>query len=106
MYQKRTLRELVSGKKKVWVYLESKKLCECFFEKAREENFHFGDLLYGEWVTGTLIAVHSNGQMGHLPYFVYSLLTSEKSDIVDYRKYVQGEEDFYYSCSERNDKLD
>ena len=106
MYQNRTLRQLVSEKEKVWVYLESAEICSEFFSQARAEGFSFGNLPYGEWVTGTLIAIHSDGQMGHAPYFAYSMLHSDRTDIVDYRKFTEGKEFFNYSFKERNDNSD
>lgn len=102
MYQ-RTLKQLVSEKEKVWVYLDSEEVCRCFFEQANAEGFCFGNLPYSEWVTDSLIAVHSDGQMGHPPYFVRMKLRSENTDIVDYRKYSENSGDIYYSFAERND---
>lgn len=87
MNQNKTIKQLVANREKVWVYLESETICKKFFKQAKMENFSFGELPYEKWVCGTLIAVHSNGQMGHAPYFVYSLLHSKK-DIVDFRKYL------------------
>ena len=42
--------------------------------------------------------------MGHEPYFVYSLLHLDKTEIVDYFKYGSNEENYYYSDSDRREK--
>lgn len=104
MCQKRTLKQLTAEKGDVIVYLSSDELCRRFFREAQSEGFRFGKLPYSEWVTGTLIGIHRDGSMGHEPYFVYSLLHSDKTEIVDYSKYESNEENYYYSNSHRREK--
>ena len=101
MYRKRTLKQLVDEKGDVIIYLRNDEVCRRFFREAQREGFRFGKLPYSEWVTGTLIGIHRDGSMGHEPYFVYSLLHLDKTEIVDYFKYESNEESYYYSDSDR-----
>lgn len=104
MYRKRTLKQLTAEKGDVIVYLSSDELCRRFFREAQSEGFRFGKLPYSEWVIGTLIGIHHDGSMGHEPYFVYSLLHLDKTEVVDYSKYESNDENYYYSNSHRREK--
>lgn len=94
--QKRTLKNLVAKEEKKLVYLKNSEVCTNFFEMAKKEGFHFGDLPPEKWVSDNLIAIHSEGEMGHPPYFVRAKLNFDSSDIVDFERYVSGEDNFSY----------
>lgn len=99
MNQKRALKELLNGKEKVWLYFESVELCYRFFTQAYAEDFAFGDVPYDKWKTDNLIAVHADGQMGHAPYFFRMMLRSDQSEIIDYKRFIDGEQDIRYRFS-------
>ena len=98
----RTIREILRNDEKVWVYLNSKDTWKEFVHMAVSEGFHFGNLPVEKWTFGHVVAIHSNGNMGHLSLFVWC--RSFSADIencpqkVDCRRYINNEED--YSCIE------
>lgn len=93
--KERKIRDLFKdGKECVWLFIESEDLCREFFNKAYEEGFFFGSLKRRKWVTGDYIAVHSDGSMGHLPYFARSRMNAENSGIIDFRRFRNGEDDY------------
>lgn len=103
----RTIRELLVNEKVVWMYLDNEEVCRDFYRQAHEEGFHFGDLPYEKWVTGYVVAVHANGEMGHLSMFVWTLSFAGKGPCsirgshtpVDYQLYMAGEEDYICKSS-------
>ena len=96
------IKEFVSSKEKVWLYFRTEEICKEFFVKAKEEGFNFGEFPYEKWVPGILIAIHSDGRMGHLSLFIWTM--SFNANVqgtpkrIDYEKYANGEED--YLCHE------
>ena len=67
----RTIREMLENDKKVWVYLNGEDTWKKFISMAVAEGFHFGELPVERWTFGYVVAVHSNGDMGHLPLFIW-----------------------------------
>lgn len=67
----RTIREMLGNAEKVWVYLNSEDTWKKFTSMAVAEGFHFGKLPFERWTFGYVVAVHSNGDMGHLPLFIW-----------------------------------
>lgn len=67
----RTIREMLGNDEKVWVYLNSEDTWKQFVNLAVAEGFRFGELPVERWTFGYVIAVHSNGDMGHLPLLVW-----------------------------------
>ena len=53
----RSITALVKDAPRVWLYLSSPELCRKFYEQAREEGFHFGDLPYEQWAVGYVIGI-------------------------------------------------
>ena len=105
MYQeKRTLSRLVRTQERVWIYLDSSETLNQFYEQAHAEGFYFEGVPYSKWVAGDLIAIHFDKTMGHAPYFVYSLLSSDNIDIINYRKYAAGIYNCYYTSEDRYGK--
>lgn len=94
--QKRTLKNLVAEEKRKLIYLRNSEVCADFFKMAEKEEFHFGSLPSEKWVSDNFIAIHSDGEMGHPPYFVRAKLNSDSREIVDFEKYVSGENDYSY----------
>lgn len=92
----KSIRKLLGKNTGMWVYLSSQEVCAEFYRRAFEEGFRFGNLKPENWKTDYLIGVHSDGKLGHPPYFVRALLNSKTEKIVDYVKYIHGEEDFFY----------
>ncbi|MBE6949256.1 MAG: hypothetical protein E7456_05360 [Ruminococcaceae bacterium] len=98
----RNIRELVSSEEKVWIYFRTEEICKKFFVRAKEKGFNFGHIPYEKWVPGTVIAVHSDGRMGHLPLFIWTM--SYRANVqgtpkrIDYERYANGGED--YLCRE------
>ena len=66
----RTIREMLGNDEKVQVYPNSEDTWKKFTSMAVAEGFHFGELPVERWSFGYVIAVHSNGDMGHLPLFI------------------------------------
>ena len=101
-----TIKNLLGDKEKIWLYLDNDQTCKKFFEMANAEGYTFGNLPYEKWVTGNIIAIHSDGDMGHLPIFAWCM--SFKPDIrkvpirYDFAKYISGEKD--YICYETHIK--
>lgn len=96
--KKRTLRQLVENTERKDIYLKDRETYMRFFRQAREEGFHFGDLPFEKWsAKGRIVVIHSDGEMGHVPYFHYHILQyPEKIEIVDFKKYADGEENYLY----------
>lgn len=96
----RKISEMTGTDEKVWVYIDSRETWETFTRMALEEGFSFGELPAGKWEFGYAVAVHSNGNMGHLPLFVWCRsFASAADDIpekIDFRRYISGESD--YAC--------
>ena len=94
----RTIRAMLGNDEKVWVYFDSKETCEQFLNMAVAEGFHFGELPVEKWCFGHVIAVHSNGDMGHLSLLVWCLSFSQKAEDclrkADFKKYIEGYEDY------------
>lgn len=96
MYQNRKLKQLTEKEEKIWIYLDSKETCAEFYRQAYSEGFGFGSLEFSDWVIGGgLIAVHSDGQMGHGSFASYLGVHLQKTKVIDYRRYADGEEDYY-----------
>ena len=59
---------------------------------AVAEGFHFGELPVESWAFGYVIAVHSDGDIGHLPLFVWCQSFSSDDENyprkVDYRHFI------------------
>ena len=97
-----TIKKLLGDKEKVWIYLDNDEICKKFFEMAKAEGYTFRKLPYDEWKIGKIIAVHSDGSMGHISVFCWQM--SFGSDITgvperyDFTKYIQGDND--YICYE------
>ena len=97
----RTIREMLGNDEKVWVYLNSEDTRKQFVNMAVAEGSHFGDLPVESWTFGYVIAIHSNGDMGHLPLFVWC--RSFSADVescprkVDFQHFVN--EDENYLCT-------
>ena len=90
----RTIRELLGEDEKIWFYIENEELWEKFLEMT--ENFHFGELTRDKWKFGHVIAVHSNGEMGHVPIFVWSMSFGDKEGApakYDLKKVISDEAD-------------
>lgn len=68
---------------------------------AVTEGFHFGGLPVERWAFGYVVAIHSNGDMGHLPLLIWCRSFSADVDNcprkIDFWQYINGEE---YYCKE------
>ena len=97
-----TIREMLGNDEKVWVYLNNENAWNQFVNMAVAEGFHFGNLPVERWTFGYVIAVHSNGNMGHLPLFVWCMSFSSNIENcprkVDFRRFINGYED--WRCKE------
>jgi hypothetical protein len=89
---------MLGNDEKVWVYLNSEDTWKLFVNMAVAEGFRFGELPVERWAFGYVIAVHSNGDMGHLPLFVWCRSFSPDFESctrkVDFLSFVNGDEDF------------
>ena len=96
----RTIREMLGNDERVWVYLNSEDTWKQFVNMAVAEGFHFGELPVESWAFGYVIAVHSDGDMGHLPLFVWCQSFSSDDENyprkVDYRHFIDNE--VHYLC--------
>lgn len=98
----RTIKELLVKDKIVWMYLDNEDVCKAFYKQAHEEGFHFGNLPYEKWATGYVVAVHDDGEMGHLPMFVWTMAFGSNGwrgiegshTPIDHQLYMAGEEDY------------
>lgn len=93
----RTIREMLGNDEKVWVYLDNEETWKRFADMAEEEGFCFGELSVEKWVFGHAVAVHSSGDMGHLPLFVwcraFSAGVMNCPRRIDFKRYIEGYED-------------
>lgn len=95
----RTIREMLGNDEKVWVYLNSEDTWKEFTSMAIAEGFHFGELSLEKWTFGHVVAVHSNGDMGHLPLFIWC--RSFSADVencpkkVDLEQLINNHYDYY-----------
>ena len=89
---------MLGSDEKVWVYIDSRETWESFAVMAAAEGFGFGELSAEQWDFGYAVAVHSSGDMGHLPLFVWHRsFTADTEGVprrVDFRRYISGAEDF------------
>ncbi|WP_295092480.1 hypothetical protein [Ruminococcus sp.] len=94
----RTIREVFGNDEKVWVYLNNENAWKQFVNMAVAEGFHFGNLPVERWTFGYVIAVHSNGNIGHLPLFVwcrsFSLNDRKCPKKIDFMRYISNEDDY------------
>ena len=92
----RTIREMLGNNEKVWVYLNGEDAWKEFAHMAVAEGFHFGELPVEKWSFGYVVAVHSNGDMGHLPLFIWCRSFSADVDNcprkVDFRRFINNYE--------------
>lgn len=99
----RTIREMLGNDEKVWVYLNSEDTWKEFTRMAVAEGFRFGDLPVERWTFGYVVAVHSNGDMGHLPLFIWC--RSFSTDVescprkVDFSLYSNNQHDYCCNAS-------
>lgn len=90
----RTIRELLQNEEKIWLYIDSAELWQEFLELAKD--CRFGEQPCEKWKFGHVIAVHSSGEMGHVPVFIWCMSFSNKEGVpvkYDLRKIIDGEED-------------
>ena len=98
----RTIKELLKNERVIWMYLDSEEVCREFYAQAYEEGFGFKALPYEKWVWGYVVAVHADGDMGHLPLFVWTTAFGSNGWLgipgshtpVDYKLYREGAEDY------------
>ena len=99
----RTIREMLGNDEKVWVYLNSEDTWKQFVNMSVAEGFRFGELPVERWTLGYVIAVHSNGNMGHLSLFVWCRSFSPDVESsprnVDFQRFVNEEEDYLCTAS-------
>ena len=94
----RTIREMLGNDEKVWVYLSNEDTWKEFAQMAAAEGFHFGELSFESWAFGYVVAVHSNGDMGHLPLFIWC--RSFLADVgncpqkVDFKRFINSHDDW------------
>ena len=97
----RTIKEMLGSKENVWVYLDGKETWEKFVSMAVEEGFGFGDLPAENWNFGYVVAVHADGNMGHLPLMIWCRsFAADMENVpekVDFSKYISGSDD--YACT-------
>lgn len=104
----RTIREMLGDDEKVWVYLNNEDTWKEFTSMAVAEEFHFGELPVERWVFSYVVAVHSSGDMGHLPLFIWC--RSFSADVencprkVDFDKFITNEKDC--CCNESHFRCD
>ena len=102
----RTIKAMLGNDEKVWVHIDSQETWERFVGMAVEEGFHFGELPAEKWAFGYVVAVHRDGDMGHLPLFVWCMSFSRGANSirkVDFKSYINGAEE--YSCEESHFKM-
>ena len=101
-----TFNEIIGNNEKVWFYINSPETWELFKAKAIAEGFSFGNLPQNQWVYGNVVAVHNNGNMGHVPLFAWCMSFAKNAqncpEKVDFAKFISGCEDF--SCTESHFK--
>lgn len=98
----RTIKEMTGNDEKVWVYIHDQEVWKIFTGMAAAEGFSFGRLPVGKWKYGYVVSVHSNGNMGHLPLFIWcrSFSDSVSNDPrkIDFSRFINGDKD--YICRE------
>ena len=94
----RTIREMLGNDEKVWIYLNSEDTWKKFTRMTAAEGFRFGELPLERWSFGYVVAVHSNGDMGHLPLFIWcQSFTADVGNCprkVDFRRFINNELEF------------
>ncbi len=87
------LRKLLGNDETVWVYLDGRAEWDVFAVMAAEEGFSFGELPADKWTAGHVVAVHSDGRLGHLPLFIWCMsFVGGGAGVrkLDLRKYIEG----------------
>ena len=93
------LRDILKGK--VYVYLKDRRTCLKFYEDAEAEGFMFGNIRPTDSPADNIIAVSKDrtlahaGFTGHMAFMSPSAVKGGLTRI-DYAKYIEGDEDFYY----------
>ena len=99
----RTIRKLIGTDENVWLYLDSRETWEEFVNMAFTEGFHFGELPFEKWSFGYVISVHNNGDLRHLPLFIWCWSFSNKVKSfprkIDFKRYIHFEDDYYSTVS-------
>lgn len=100
----RLLKELIKNDGTVWIYCESEKFQEKFLKQAEAEGFI---ALNGDIPTKLfrhqLYGISDDMTMGYLSNMIWwlSLRTNKDKHIrVDYKKYISGDENYYWMASE------
>jgi hypothetical protein len=90
---------MLGNDEKVWVYLNSEDTWKKFTSMAVTEGFHFGGLPVERWTFGYVVAVHSNGDMGHLPLLIwcrsFSAYVDNCPQKVDFRRFINNHDDWF-----------
>ena len=98
----RTIREMLGSDENVWVYLNNEDTWKKFTSMAVAEGFHFGELPVERWAFGYVVAVHSSGDMGHLPLFIwcrsFSADVNNSPRNVDFNRFIANEDN--YCCND------
>ena len=105
--KKRTLEELrrsLNGK--VYIYLKDTETCKRFLRDAENEGYGFGNIKPTENSTDDIIALEHRKQLSYVG-FVGRVAwqcnggtnASGKFHRIDYDKYVNGDDDFYFKVS-------
>ena len=93
----RTIREMLGNDEKIWVYLKNEDTRKEFAQMAAAEGFHFGELPFESWAFGYVVAVHSDGDMGHLPLFIWCSSFAADADScprkIDFSLYLNDQDD-------------
>lgn len=95
----RRIMDLVHGEEKVYIYLENRDLCKKFLQDAEEEGFLFGD---GEQPTkrdtSDLFRIYADKTLSYVTFIGHMAFGSGSPDIrrIDYKKYVDAEENYDY----------
>ena len=105
--EKRKLEDLrKSLKGKVYIYLKDTETCKRFLRDAENEGYRFGTIKPTENSTDDIIALEYRKQLSYVG-FVGRVAwmcngetdAKEKFHRIDYDKYINGEEDFYFKSS-------
>jgi hypothetical protein len=93
---------MLGNDEKVWVYLNSEDTWKKFTSIAVSEGFHFGELPVERWAFGYVVAVHSSGDMGHLPLFIWCRSFSAEAEScpqkVNFSRFINNHDDWI--CNE------
>lgn len=99
--KERTIENLTNLKGKVYVYLADERIAKSFLTNAENEGFIFGAIKPTENGWSNIIAVEKHKQLSYVNFVGHMAFQCPSGVVenfyrIDYKKYISGDDDYYY----------